>query len=138
VASRSPLGPPGRRPKPPQDRARCEIGRELAPENRDDPLESIRQIVTALGFQPELEVRGDGELVCRLGTCPYRDSVRENADVVCTPHRGITAGLFAELDPKAKLTRFEPHDLERAGCLVEVAGGSWHAPSESKRPPGSA
>jgi hypothetical protein len=42
--------------------------------------------------------------------------------VVCTLHRGITAGLLAALDPKAKLTRFEPHDPTRAGCLVEVEG----------------
>ncbi len=117
------------------ERSGREIGRGLAPEDRHDPLESFRQIVAALGFQPELEVRRDGALVCRLGNCPYRDSVRENADVVCTLHRGITAGLVAELDPKAKLARFEPHDPERAGCLVEVAGGSWNAPSQSKRPP---
>jgi predicted ArsR family transcriptional regulator len=120
------------------ERSGREIGHELTPEDRDDPPESFRQIVNALGFQPQLEVRGDGELVCRLGNCPYRDSVRENADVVCTLHRGITAGLLAGLDPKARLTRFEPRDPERAGCLIEVAGGSWQAPSESKRPPGSA
>ncbi|MGH2973897.1 MAG: helix-turn-helix transcriptional regulator [Solirubrobacterales bacterium] len=120
------------------ERSGREIGRDLAPEDRDDPLDTFRRIVTALGFQPELAVRRDGEFVCRLGNCPYRDSVRENADVVCMLHRGITVGLLAELDPEAKLTRFEPHDPERAGCLVEVAGGSWDAPSQSKRSSGSA
>ena len=67
-----------------------------------------------------MNVKADGGLTCHLENCPYRDSVRENADVVCTLHRGITAGLLAELDPRAKLTGFEPHDPERAGCLVEV------------------
>jgi len=47
-----------------------------------------------------------------------------------------TAGLLAEVDPQAKLMRFEPHDPEHAGCLVEVAGGSWPRPDASE--PGSA
>ncbi|MGH2966361.1 MAG: helix-turn-helix transcriptional regulator [Solirubrobacterales bacterium] len=106
-----------------------EIGIELAPDDSHDLPEAFRQIVTALGFQPELAVGGDGELVCRLGNCPYRDAVRENADVVCTLHRGITAGLLAELDPTASLERFEPRDPDRGGCLVEVGGGSWPGPT---------
>ncbi|MEA2658437.1 MAG: hypothetical protein QOF64_1028, partial [Candidatus Binatota bacterium] len=57
---------------------------------------------------------------CSLGNCPYKVSVRESPEVVCTLHRGITAGLLAELDPKAKLTEFVPKDPERAGCLVGV------------------
>lgn len=116
------------------ERAGREIGAELAPDDSDDPLEAFRQIVTALGFQPESEVEGAGELVCRLGNCPYRDAVRENADVVCTLHRGITAGLLAELDPGAKLERFEPQDPDRAGCLVEVGGGSWEGPAFEPQP----
>ena len=50
-----------------------------------------RATLAALGFQPELEVAGD-RLRCRLGNCPYRDSVRVNADAVCGLHRGITDG----------------------------------------------
>jgi predicted ArsR family transcriptional regulator len=101
-----------------------EIGRELAPPGASgDPAEDLRDALAALGFEPTLE-RGEGGFSCRLGNCPYKDSVRESADVVCTMHRGITAGLLAELDPKAKLTGFEPHDPESAGCLVEVDGGS--------------
>jgi predicted ArsR family transcriptional regulator len=113
------------------ERAGREIGRELAPGGRGDSVERFRQIVTALGFQPELEVGGDGEFLCRLGNCPYQDAVRERADVVCTLHRGITAGLLAELEPKAELKRFEPHEPEHAGCLVEVVGGSWPGPPSS-------
>ena len=106
------------------ERTGREIGRELAPRTVDDsPLEGFRQVVTALGFQPELEAGGEGEQVCRLQNCPYRDSVRQNADVVCALHRGITAGLLEELDPDARLTRFEPHDPDRAGCVIAVRGG---------------
>jgi predicted ArsR family transcriptional regulator len=105
------------------ERAGREIGSELAPkEELEDPVEGFRQVLTALGFQPELDVAAGGGFTCRLKNCPYRDSVRENADVVCALHRGITDGLLAELIPDAKLERFEPHDPELAGCVVGVAG----------------
>ncbi len=99
-----------------------EIGHEMAPAVSDDPVEDFRQAITALGFQPVMKAKRGGGFACRLENCPYRDSVRENPDVICTLHRGITEGLLAELDPEAKLVRFEPHDPDRAGCLVGVAG----------------
>lgn len=52
------------------------------------------------------------------------DQSIENQTIVCGLHRGITEGMLAELDPKAKLARFEPDDPDRAGCLVEVVTGS--------------
>jgi predicted ArsR family transcriptional regulator len=103
------------------ERTGREIGRELVQEENDDPAEGLRQSFAALGFQPSMKVNADGNLTCRLGNCPYRDSVRQNADVVCTLHRGITIGALEKLDPTAKLTAFEPHDPDRAGCLVEVS-----------------
>jgi predicted ArsR family transcriptional regulator len=103
------------------ERTGREIGRELAPKENGDPVDGLRQTLAALGFQPSMKVKADGSLTCRLENCPYRDSVRQNADVVCTLHRGITVGVLEKLDPKAKLTGFEPHDPDRAGCLVEVS-----------------
>lgn len=97
-----------------------EIGRELAPTPGGDPIEAFRDTFSALGFQPAVDVKSDGGFTCTLGNCPYRDSVKENPDVVCVLHRGITAGILAELDPGAELLRFEPRDPETAGCLVEV------------------
>jgi predicted ArsR family transcriptional regulator len=70
-----------------------------------------------------------------LGNCPYRDSVRENQAVVCGLHRGITEGMLAELAPEATLTRFEPADPDRAGCLLEVALGEQRV-TEPERGPG--
>lgn len=81
----------------------------------------MQAALSALGFQPELETK-EGTLVCTLGNCPYRDAVRENQEVVCTLHRGITQGLLDVIDPKAKLTSFVPGDPEEAGCLIEVRG----------------
>lgn len=106
-----------------------EIGHELAPAEFDDPVDGFRQAIAALGFQPVVEEgepvageEGERGFACRLDNCPYRDSVRENPDVVCALHRGITEGLLAELDPGARLVRFEPRDPDRAGCLVGVEG----------------
>lgn len=102
------------------EQAGREIGRELAPSPGDDPAGSLRDSLAALGFEPTLD-RGEAGFVCHLGNCPYRNAVRENQEVVCGLHRGITAGILAELDPTAKLTRFEPRDPDQAGCLFEVS-----------------
>jgi predicted ArsR family transcriptional regulator len=101
------------------ERAGRQIGRELAPAASGDPAQDLGDALAALGFEPTLS-RGEGSFTCRLGNCPYRDSVRESPEVVCGLHRGITAGILAELDPEAKLTEFEPHDPESAGCVIEV------------------
>ncbi|MEZ5075942.1 MAG: helix-turn-helix domain-containing protein [Solirubrobacterales bacterium] len=115
--------PPGRDRLREVEKAGREIGRELAPtDSVDDPVEGFRQAFASLGFRPELEASGEDGFVCRLENCPYGDSVKESQDVVCALHKGITAGLLAELLPEAKLARFEPHDPERAGCVVGVSG----------------
>ncbi|HEY7266346.1 MAG TPA: helix-turn-helix domain-containing protein [Solirubrobacterales bacterium] len=107
------------------ERTGREIGRELAPADVDRSGESFRAVVAALGFQPELEVDEDGTARCRLCNCPYRDSVKESPDVVCTLHRGITAGLLDELAPEGSLASFVPHDPDEAGCEIVVEGVDW-------------
>lgn len=105
------------------ERTGREIGRELAPDApTEDPVEGFRRAVAALGFSPAVEARDGDGFLCRLENCPYRASVRENQEVVCALHRGITDGLLAELLPAAKLARFEPNDPARAGCVVAVSG----------------
>jgi predicted ArsR family transcriptional regulator len=102
------------------EKAGREIGRELAPEASADPIEGFRQAATALGFRPAIRAKSDGGFSCRLENCPYRESVRERPDVVCSLHRGITEGVLARLDPGARLAGFEPRDPDRAGCLIRV------------------
>jgi predicted ArsR family transcriptional regulator len=104
------------------ERTGREIGRELAPSPSGDPARDLTDALAALGFEPIL-TEGEEGFTCCLGNCPYRDSVKENQAVVCGLHRGITAGILAELDPGAKLTDFEPHDPESAGCVIEVRAG---------------
>jgi len=117
------------------ERTGREIGRELAPAATDRPAESFRDILSALGFQPELELGADGDVCCRLRNCPYVDSVRENAELVCTLHRGITAGLIDELATDATLSRWEPHDPEEAGCIAAVSGTGWSREDVEPRSP---
>ncbi len=101
------------------ERTGRKIGRELAPAGSGDLARDLGDALAALGFEPTLS-RAEGAFTCQLGNCPYRDSVKENQAVVCGLHRGITAGILAELDSRAKLTEFEPHDPESAGCVIGV------------------
>ncbi len=78
--------------------------------------------LTTLGFAPQRTRGKSGEVAFTLGTCPYRDAVRENQEVVCTLHRGLTLGLLDALAPSARLTRFVPEEPQQAGCLIEVDG----------------
>jgi predicted ArsR family transcriptional regulator len=103
------------------ERAGREIGRGLAPADAPSAEIALRDTLTGLGFQPAFE-RSPGRLSCRLRNCPYRNSVRENQEVVCTLHRGITKGVLDVLDPRARLVGFVPRDPDVAGCEIEIEG----------------
>jgi predicted ArsR family transcriptional regulator len=103
------------------ERSGQELGRELLPDrSRSAPAEAMGRTVTALGFAPQRERTPAGRLVFRLGSRRYRETVRENQEVVCTLHRGLTRGLLDELAPSTRLTAFVPEGSERAGCRIEV------------------
>lgn len=98
-----------------------EIGREIAPTTAVSTEVAMRSALSALGFQPELQAKG-GTLACTLRNCPYRNAVRENQEVICTLHRGMTRGMLDVIEPKARMTSFVPRDPDSAGCLIEVRG----------------
>src|SRR4051794_21927896 len=101
-----------------------QIGRELAPIGAGVAAEeTMHAALVSLGFQPRREIEPAGGLTYRLCNCPYRDAVRENRDVVCTLHRGITRGLLDELAPETRLSGFVPRDPDAAGCLIQLRGG---------------
>ncbi|HEX6460378.1 MAG TPA: helix-turn-helix domain-containing protein [Thermoleophilaceae bacterium] len=99
-----------------------EIGRELAPARGGSLRETLETTLASLGFQPHMQPAANGGVTFCLGNCPYRDAVRENQEVVCTLHRGLTRGLLDVLDPRAELAGFVPRDPDEAGCLVELSG----------------
>lgn len=104
------------------ERTGREIGREIAPSAAASTEDALRDTMTGLGFQPLLERRESGRLSCSLRNCPYRNSVKENQEVVCTLHRGITRGVLDVLEPSARLVDFVPNDPDVAGCLIEMEG----------------
>jgi hypothetical protein len=97
-----------------------QIGRELAPKPTDPPAAALQSSLSALGFQPTLDVRPPGRATFRLGNCPYRDAVHENQPAICALHKGITRGLLDVLAPGVRLTGFVPHDPDSAGCVIEL------------------
>jgi predicted ArsR family transcriptional regulator len=104
------------------ERTGVEIGRELALAASAAPEQVVEDVLAALGFQPQVDRRPGGHLSCRLRSCPYSDSVRQNQPVVCVLHRGITRGVLDQVAPGATLARFVPHDPDRAGCEIDVEG----------------
>lgn len=102
------------------EKAGREIGRELAPTDASSPEEALRDTLTGLGFQPDTERGADGGLHCRLNNCPYRSSVKENREVVCTLHRGITRGILDIVEPNARIRDFIPKDPYTAGCEIHL------------------
>ena len=103
------------------ERTGRDIGREIAPTGAASVDAALRDTLTGLGFQPLVERNRSGELSCRLRNCPYRESARDNPEIVCTLHRGITQGMLDVLEPGARLLSFVPHDPDTAGCEIEVA-----------------
>lgn len=99
-----------------------EIGKQLATAPHAVPRRAIEDLLAALGFQPQVVPQPAGRLTCRLGNCPYRSAARENRDIVCTLHRGMTRGLLDRVAPGASLVRFMPHDPDAAGCEIEISG----------------
>jgi predicted ArsR family transcriptional regulator len=104
------------------EKAGREIGRELAAPSAASTEEALKAALTGLGFQPVLERDAQGRVGCQLRNCPYRRSVKENQEVVCTLHRGLTRGLLDVLEPSAKLVSFIPHDPDTAGCELVIEG----------------
>jgi len=105
------------------ERAGRELGRELGHVPGHAPAdETMGRSLTALGFAPRRKRAKTGQVTFRLGSCPYRDAVGENQEVVCALHRGLTEGLLDALAPSARLSQFVPKEPERAGCLIEVEG----------------
>ena len=54
--------------------------------------------------------------------------------MVCTLHRGVTAGLLERIDPEARLVGFVPKDPDVAGCLIDVAEHDESGSSCERRP----
>lgn len=97
------------------------IGRDLAPAQPGAAISDFVAVFRRLGFDPSIARHGDGA-TCVLGRCPYTESVRENPQIICMLHRGITEGLLDRIDPGARMTRFVARDPDQAGCEIVLEG----------------
>lgn len=99
-----------------------EVGNELARRGstKSNPLTRFQNALAAMGFQPGPATGSGPQTTFRLGNCPYREVARENSELVCGLHRGITEGFLEQVDPGSSLTRFEAKDPDQAGCLIGV------------------
>lgn len=98
-----------------------QIGHELAPASQHAPEASMYATLAAMGFGPRREPHPGG-LSYRLCNCPYIEAARENPQIVCGLHRGITRGLLDELSATSELAAFVPEDPSSAGCRIEIRG----------------
>lgn len=100
-----------------------EAGRELVSAGRSSSAEeTIGRTFTALGFAPQREPRVGSAVRFRLGSCPFRDAVRDNQPAICALHRGLTRGLLDNVCPGGSVSAFVPGDPDAAGCLIELDG----------------
>src|SRR5262249_54469220 len=105
----------------------------------DDPIDqALDALLAALGFAPRREDTSGATLTFRLCNCPYRDAVRDNPEVVCALHKGITRGVVDALARQPRLVAFVPSDPDRAGCLVQVGTPEGADPAGSHRATGRA
>lgn len=87
---------------------------------------ALLDLLTTMGFSPRettpaSESRAGGLKVV-LGHCPFTDAVNASGGrLVCVLHRGISRGLV-ELTPSGRLTAFEVHAPETAGCKIAAEG----------------
>ncbi len=95
------------------------IGRDLAATAAGESTEDrLHDAFASLGFQPVADEMNASKMSFRLCNCPYRDVVKERAQIVCGLHRGITRGLLQVISPGTTLSEFHPNDPEIAGCMV--------------------
>jgi len=95
-------------------------GHDLAVASTATGVDGLHQAIASLGFQPSLPKRTGNDVTFSLSNCPYRDAVRENPEVVCALHRGLTSGLLERLAPHTALTNFVPKDPDKVGCIISL------------------
>ena len=67
------------------------------------PEQIVADQFAALGFQPSIEAGADGAVqLPACATAPTATQCRENQDVVCMLHRGLTKGLLDQVAPDAR------------------------------------
>lgn len=94
--------------------------RRPAPNVRLGDAEAVGEIVALLaeqGFRPEA-----GENEIRMHRCPFRELAETDAEIVCSVHRGLISGAFAELGSDLEVERLDAF-VEPELCVARLARG---------------
>jgi len=91
-----------------------------------DGRAALLDLLTTMGFSPRettgVRASRDGHLEVVLGHCPFAGAVNaQGGRLVCVLHRGLSRGLV-EMTPGGRLTTFEIHPPEAAGCRIGADG----------------
>jgi predicted ArsR family transcriptional regulator len=105
-----------------------EFGRRQAAQlaTTGDGRAALLNLLTTMGFSPRettgVKASREGRLEVVLGHCPFAGAVTaQGGQLVCVLHRGLSRGLV-EMTPGGRLTAFEIHPPERAGCRIAAEG----------------
>jgi predicted ArsR family transcriptional regulator len=91
-----------------------------------DGRDALFALLTTMGFSPRettpAAAARAGCLEVVLGHRPFAGAVRaDGGQLVCVLHRGLSRGLV-EMSPRGRLTGFDIHPPETAGCRIDAEG----------------
>lgn len=101
-----------------------EAASSLGADDADDPLEGVRAVLERLGFEPHVEVDGEGRVWVTTENCPFgRVAMEAPSGEVCRLDRAIIRGVLdASGVPEGEV---HEHTSLRRGhevCVREVTG----------------
>ena len=101
-------------------RSLTERARPLAHPRRREAERRVVELLSQLGFEPELAAGREGRRIL-LHRCPFLDLATEHRAVICSAHLGLVKGALEELGLPADGTTLEPL-VTPTLCVTRLAG----------------
>lgn len=86
----------------------------------DAALERVGELLTELGFAPEIDATDAAAPQILLRRCPFLDVARDHQEVVCSMHLGLMRGALDELGAELEATVLLPF-VEPSLCVTQLA-----------------
>ncbi|MEH1016279.1 helix-turn-helix domain-containing protein [Micromonospora sp. CPCC 206060] len=84
-----------------------------------DPVDTLLDVLRALGFSPRRHETGDGTVEVHLHTCPFLELVNRNPDAICALHVGVIRGALERAGAPPASAVLEPFGASDA-CVVRL------------------
>lgn len=84
-----------------------------------DALELLRRESERMGFEPEVDPRGDQQVDIVLTHCPFGDVAADEPETICALHAGIARGV-AEATEELSFDGITVVDPVNAGCRLHL------------------